>query len=144
MRLSLKAKVLSLAVVPVLLFAVVISLTTVWILQGQARTEGTVNLTFTTGRRDAQRAAELMRAAQAEIRFEELRVDEDVAKVSVVGVGMRSHAGVAQTMFKALSDKGVKFQAISTSEIKISVLIDAAYAELAVRALHSAYGLEAV
>jgi aspartate kinase len=114
------------------------------IVQGQARTEGTVNLTFTTGRRDAQRAAELMRAAQAEIRFEELRVDEDVAKVSVVGVGMRSHAGVAQTMFKALSDKGVKFQAISTSEIKISVLIDAAYAELAVRALHSAYGLEAV
>ncbi|WP_332657149.1 aspartate kinase [Brevundimonas sp.] len=114
------------------------------IVQSQARSEGAVNLTFTTGRRDAQRAAELMRAAQKEIGFEELRVDEDVAKVSVVGVGMRSHAGVAQTMFKALADKGVKFQAISTSEIKISVLIDAAYAELAVRALHSAYGLEAV
>ncbi|QDH74683.1 aspartate kinase [Brevundimonas sp. M20] len=114
------------------------------IVQSQARTAGTVNLTFTTGRRDAQRAAELMRATQTDIGFEELRVDEDVAKVSVVGVGMRSHAGVAQTMFKALADKGVKFQAISTSEIKISVLIDAAYAELAVRALHSAYGLEAV
>jgi len=114
------------------------------IVQSQARSEGAVNLTFTTGRRDAQRAAELMRAAQAEIGFEELRVDEDVAKVSVVGVGMRSHAGVAQTMFRALADKGVKFQAISTSEIKISVLIDAAYAELAVRALHSAYGLEIV
>ncbi|KQS53754.1 aspartate kinase [Brevundimonas sp. Leaf363] len=114
------------------------------IVQSQSRSEGAVNLTFTTGRRDAQRAAELMRAAQTEIGFEELRVDEDVAKVSVVGVGMRSHAGVAQTMFKALADKGVKFQAISTSEIKISVLIDAAYAELAVRALHSAYGLEAV
>ncbi|RZJ96328.1 MAG: aspartate kinase, partial [Brevundimonas sp.] len=114
------------------------------IVQSQSRSEGAVNLTFTTGRRDAQRAAELMRAAQAEIGFEELRVDEDVAKVSVVGVGMRSHAGVAQTMFQALADKGVKFQAISTSEIKISVLIDAAYAELAVRALHSAYGLEAV
>jgi len=114
------------------------------IVQSQARTEGAVNLTFTTGRRDAARAAELMRAAKAELGFEELRVDEDVAKVSVVGVGMRSHAGVAQTMFKALADKGVKFQAISTSEIKISVLIDAAYAELAVRALHSAYGLEAV
>ena len=114
------------------------------IVQSQARSEGAVNLTFTTGRRDAQRAAELMRGAQAEIGFEELRVDEDVAKVSVVGVGMRSHAGVAQTMFRALADKGVKFQAISTSEIKISVLIDAAYAELAVRALHSAYGLEAV
>ncbi len=114
------------------------------IVQSQARSEGAVNLTFTTGRRDAARAAELMRAAQAQLGFEELRVDEDVAKVSVVGVGMRSHAGVAQTMFRALADKGVKFQAISTSEIKISVLIDAAYAELAVRALHAAYGLDTV
>ena len=114
------------------------------IVQGQSRTEGAVNLTFTTGRRDAARAAELMRAAQAELGFEEIRIDEEVAKVSVVGVGMRSHAGVAQTMFRALADKGVKFQAISTSEIKISVLIDAAYAELAVRALHAAYGLEEV
>jgi aspartate kinase len=98
------------------------------IVQSQARSEGAVNLTFTTGRRDAARAAELMRAAQAELGIEEIRVDEDVAKVSVVGVGMRSHAGVAQTMFRALADKGVKFQAISTSEINISVLIDAAYA----------------
>ena len=114
------------------------------IVQSQARSEGAVNLTFTTGRRDAARAAELVRAAQAQLGFEEIRVDQDVAKVSVVGVGMRSHAGVAQTMFRALADKGIKFQAISTSEIKISVLIDAAYAELAVRALHSAYGLEAV
>ncbi|HAV50128.1 MAG TPA: aspartate kinase, partial [Brevundimonas sp.] len=114
------------------------------IVQSQSRTEGAVNLTFTTGRRDAPRAAELMRAAQTDIGFQEIRLDEDVAKVSVVGVGMRSHAGVAQTMFRALADKGIKFQAISTSEIKISVLIDAAYAELAVRALHSAYGLEAV
>ncbi len=114
------------------------------IVQSQARTEGAVNLTFTTGRRDAARAADLMRAAQAQLGFEELRLDEDVAKVSVVGVGMRSHAGVAQTMFRALADKGIKFQAISTSEIKISVLIDAAYAELAVRALHSAYGLDTV
>lgn len=114
------------------------------IVQSQSRTEGAVNLTFTTGRRDATRAAELMRAAQGDIGFQEIRLDEDVAKVSVVGVGMRSHAGVAQTMFRALADKGIKFQAISTSEIKISVLIDAAYAELAVRALHAAYGLESV
>jgi aspartate kinase len=114
------------------------------IVQSQSRTEGAVNLTFTTGRRDAPRAAELMRQAQDALGFSDIRVDEDVAKVSVVGVGMRSHAGVAQTMFRALADKGIKFQAISTSEIKISVLIDAAYAELAVRALHSAYGLEAV
>jgi aspartate kinase len=114
------------------------------IVQSQSRTAGTVNLTFTTGRRDAVRAAELMTASQTQLGFEEIRIDEDVAKVSVVGVGMRSHAGVAQLMFRALADKGVKFQAISTSEIKISVLIDAAYAELAVRALHSAYGLDAV
>ncbi len=112
------------------------------IVQSQARTEGAVNLTFTTGRRDAERAAELMRASKEQIRFEEIRVDADVAKISVIGVGMRSHAGVAQTMFQALADKGVKFQAISTSEIKISVLIEDAYAELAVRALHAAYGLD--
>jgi len=114
------------------------------IVQSQARNEGSVNLTFTTGRRDAVRAAELMREGQAALKFEEIRVDADVAKVSVIGVGMRSHAGVAQTMFRALANKGVKFQAISTSEIKTSVLIEDAYAELAVRALHSAYGLEAV
>ena len=69
-------------------------------------------------------------------------MDDNVAKVSVIGVGMRSHTGVAQTMFKALADKGVNIQVISTSEIKISVLIDAAYTELAVRALHAAYGLD--
>ena len=74
--------------------------------------------------------------------FEEVTVNEDVAKVSVIGVGMRSHTGVAKTMFGALADKGVNIQVISTSEIKISVLIDAAYTELAVRALHAAYGLD--
>ncbi|WP_297803298.1 aspartate kinase [uncultured Brevundimonas sp.] len=114
------------------------------IVQSQARTEGAVNLTFTTGRRDAARASELMSSLKSEIGFEEIRVDDDVAKVSVIGVGMRSHAGVAQTMFRALADKGIKFQAISTSEIKISVLIESAYAELAVRALHAAYGLESL
>lgn len=114
------------------------------IVQSQSRSDASVNLTFTVGRRDAARASDLMQSAKAEIGFAELRVDEDVAKVSVVGVGMRSHAGVAQTMFAALSDKGIRIQAISTSEIKISVLIDAAYAELAVRALHGAYGLEHV
>lgn len=112
------------------------------IVQSQSRAADTTNMLFTVGRRDAGRAAQLMRQAQAAIGFEEVRVDEDVAKVSVVGVGMRSHAGVAQTMFKALADKGIRLQAISTSEIKISVLIEAAYAELAVRALHAAYGLD--
>ena len=114
------------------------------IVQSPARSPGSVNLTFTCGRRDAARSVELMTSLKSEIGFEEIHVDDDVAKVSVIGVGMRSHAGVAQMMFRALADKGIKFQAISTSEIKISVLIESAYAELAVRALHSAYGLEAL
>ncbi len=112
------------------------------IVQSHARSEGAANMEFTVGKRDAARAVELVRAAQAEIGFAEVAVDEDVAKVSVIGVGMRSHAGVAKTMFGALADKGVNIQVISTSEIKISVLIDAAYTELAVRALHAAYGLD--
>ncbi len=84
----------------------------------------------------------IVRAAQPQIGFEDIQVNEDVAKVSVIGVGMRSHTGVAKTMFSALAEKGVNIQVISTSEIKISVLFDAAYTELAVRALHSAYGLD--
>ncbi|ACG77255.1 aspartokinase [Phenylobacterium zucineum HLK1] len=112
------------------------------IVQSHARTADTANMEFTVGRRDAQRAVEIIRAVQPQVGFEDVRVDEDVAKVSVIGVGMRSHAGVAKSMFKALADKGVNIQVISTSEIKISVLIDAAYTELAVRALHAAYGLD--
>ncbi|MDX5330071.1 MAG: ACT domain-containing protein, partial [Caulobacteraceae bacterium] len=112
------------------------------IVQSRARTRDTANMEFTVGKRDAARTIEIMRAAQAAIGFEDVAVNEDVAKVSVIGVGMRSHAGVAKTMFGALADKGVNIQVISTSEIKISVLIDAAYTELAVRALHAAYGLD--
>ena len=100
------------------------------------------NMEFTVGKRDAARAMEIVQGAKADIGFSEVRVDDNVAKVSVIGVGMRSHAGVANTMFKALADKGINIQVISTSEIKISVLIDAAYTELAVRALHAAYGLD--
>ncbi|MBV8682231.1 MAG: aspartate kinase, partial [Caulobacteraceae bacterium] len=114
------------------------------IVQSHARSEGAANMEFTVGKRDAARAVEIVRAAQDQIGFADLAVDEDVAKVSVIGVGMRSHAGVAKTMFGALADKGVNIQVISTSEIKISVLIEAAYTELAVRALHSAYGLDKV
>jgi aspartate kinase len=114
------------------------------IVQSHARTEGAANMEFTVGKRDAARAVDIVRAAQKEIGFQDVAVDEDVAKVSVIGVGMRSHTGVAKTMFKALADKGVNIQVISTSEIKISVLIDAAYTELAVRALHAAYGLDAL
>jgi len=112
------------------------------IVQSHARTAGSANMEFTVGKRDAARAVEIVKGAQAEIGFDEVAVNEDVAKVSVIGVGMRSHAGVAKTMFGALAEKGVNIQVISTSEIKISVLIDAAYTELAVRALHAAYGLD--
>jgi len=112
------------------------------IVQSRARTSDTANMTFTVGKRDAGRALELIRQVQGEVGFEDAAVDEDVSKVSVIGVGMRSHTGVAKTMFGALADRGVNIQVISTSEIKISVLIEAAYTELAVRALHAAYGLD--
>ena len=112
------------------------------IVQSHARQAGAANMEFTVGKRDAARAVEIVRAAQGEVGFDDLAVDEDVAKVSVIGVGMRSHTGVAKTMFGALADKGVNIQVISTSEIKISVLIAADYTELAVRALHAAYGLD--
>ena len=112
------------------------------IVQSHARHEGAANMEFTVGKRDAARAVEIVRTAQDVIGFDDVAVNEDVAKVSVIGVGMRSHAGVAKTMFGALAEKGVNIQVISTSEIKISVLIDAAYTELAVRALHAAYGLD--
>ena len=112
------------------------------IVQSHAHREGAANMEFTVGKRDAARAVDVVRSAQADIGFDDVAVNEDVAKVSVIGVGMRSHAGVAKTMFGALAEKGVNIQVISTSEIKISVLIDAAYTELAVRALHAAYGLD--
>ena len=112
------------------------------IVQSHARTEGAANMEFTVGKRDAERAIQIVNAAKADIGFQEASVDDNVAKVSVIGVGMRSHAGVAKTMFSALAEKGVNIQVISTSEIKISVLIAAEYTELAVRALHAAYGLD--
>jgi aspartate kinase len=112
------------------------------IVQSHARTADTANMEFTVGKRDAARAMEIVRAAQPQIGFDDVAVNDEVSKVSVIGVGMRSHTGVAKTMFAALAEKGVNIQVISTSEIKISVLIDAAYTELAVRALHAAYGLD--
>jgi aspartate kinase len=112
------------------------------IVQSHSRQAGAANMEFTVGKRDAARAVELVESLKGKLEFEGVAMDDNVAKVSVIGVGMRSNTGVAQTMFKALADKGVNIQVISTSEIKISVLIDAAYTELAVRALHSAYGLD--
>jgi aspartate kinase len=105
--------------------------------------DGTTDMTFTVGKADLPRAQLALEEIKPAIGYAELLEDPNVAKISVVGVGMRSHAGVANTMFRALADKAINIQVISTSEIKVSVLIAADYTELAVRALHTAYGLDA-
>ncbi|WP_027285125.1 aspartate kinase [Rubritepida flocculans] len=105
--------------------------------------DGSTDMTFTVGRADLPRATDILEKARAELGYEALIADPDVAKISVVGIGMRTHAGVASTMFRALAEKGINIQVISTSEIKVSVLVAADYTELAVRALHTAYGLDA-
>ena len=104
--------------------------------------DGSTDMTFTLGRADLPRARAVLEEQAAAIGYEALIADPDVAKISVVGIGMRTHAGVAATMFKTLSAKGINIQVISTSEIKVSVLVAADYTELAVRALHTAYGLD--
>lgn len=111
------------------------------IVQNVSHDTGTTDLTFTLPETELPRALDTLERARAAIGYERILSDSDVAKVSVVGVGMRSHAGVAQTMFKALAEQGINIQVISTSEIKISVLIGAASTDAAVRALHSAYRL---
>ena len=114
------------------------------IVQNIGADTSSTDLTFTIGKADLPRAKAVLAEQQEKIGYAELVADADVAKISVVGVGMRSHAGVANTMFTALASKGINIQVISTSEIKVSVLIGADYTELAVRALHTAYGLDAV
>ncbi len=111
------------------------------IVQNNSQDGKSTDVTFTVARADLHRALDALKKC-AELKGSEVRADEAVVKVSIVGIGMRSHAGVAQTMFKALAEKGINIQVISTSEIKISVLLAAEYTELAVRALHAAYGLE--
>ncbi len=101
------------------------------------------DLTFTVAKADLDRARLVLEKNQAAVGFRQLLPDAEVVKVSVIGVGMRSHAGIAQAMFHTLAKEGINIQVISTSEIKISVLIAERYTELAVRALHSAYGLDA-
>ncbi len=105
--------------------------------------EGSTDMTFTLSRTDLPRAQAVLADLKPSLGYSEILADQNVAKISVVGVGMRSHAGVAATMFRTLSEKSINIQVISTSEIKVSVLIGADYTELAVRALHSAYGLDA-
>ncbi len=112
------------------------------IVQNVSNDGRTTDLTFTVSKADLARAVATLQPLAAEIGFRELRQDPDVVKVSVIGMGMRSHAGVAQTMFTTLAERGINIQLISTSEIKISVLLAEEYTELAVRALHSAYGLD--
>jgi aspartate kinase len=105
--------------------------------------DGMTDMTFTVGRSDLPRAQAALDLARPQIGYADLLADTNVAKISVVGIGMRSHAGIASTMFRALADKGINIQVISTSEIKVSILIAADYTELAVRSLHTAYGLDA-
>lgn len=114
------------------------------IIQNVGRDKGETDVTFTVPAADLARSLDLLEGAKEAIGFNRIIPDTNVAKISVVGVGMKSHAGVASTMFKALADRGVNIQAISTSEIKVSVLIEEDYTELAVRVLHTAYGLDAV
>lgn len=105
--------------------------------------DNTTDFTFTVHRNDFRKAEEILRQVAESIGAREVAGDSKIAKVSIVGVGMRSHAGVASKMFEALSNDGINIQMISTSEIKISVVIDEKYLELAVRGLHTAFGLDA-
>lgn len=103
-----------------------------------------IDITFTTSRDELERAKLAIDSIKDEVKYSELKIDDNIAKISVIGVGMISHSGVAHTMFKTLADKGINLLLISTSEIKISVLIAKEYGELAVRVLHDAYELNQV
>lgn len=105
--------------------------------------DGTTDFTFTVPRSDYRRAREILTITAGALAAREVQGDERIAKISVVGVGMRSHAGIASTMFRVLGEEGINIQMISTSEIKISVVVSEKYLELGVRALHSAFGLDA-
>jgi aspartate kinase len=112
------------------------------IVQNVSENGATTDLTFTVPEADYARASAVLEKAKGEIGYERLDGATDVAKVSVIGFGMRSHAGVAAEAFKALAERNINIRAITTSEIKFSLLIDAAYTELAVRTLHALYGLD--
>ncbi len=113
------------------------------IVQNVAHSGSSTDVTFTVPAADLARSIEVLNEANGSIGFAELKHDTRVAKISVVGVGMRSHAGVAAEMFRTLGERGINILAITTSEIKVSVLIEEDYTELAVRVLHTAYGLDA-
>jgi len=113
------------------------------IIQNVAKEKGETDVTFTVPEADLVRTQAMLEERKDAIGYYRMIADSKVAKISVVGVGMRSHAGVASTMFSTLAERGINIQAISTSEIKVSVLIDADETELAVRVLHTAYGMDA-
>ena len=104
--------------------------------------DGSTDFTFTVHRADYKKALEILKQVAQTLKAREVTGDDNIAKISVVGVGMRSHAGIASTMFKALADEAINIQMISTSEIKISVVVDEKYLELGVRSLHQAFGLD--
>ena len=112
------------------------------IVQSISGDRNSTDMTFTVAEADLERAVGTLNTIGQKLDCADIIFDSKVAKLSVIGVGMRSHAGVAQTMFGTLADKGINIQVISTSEIKVSVLIDEQYLELALRALHAAYGLD--
>ena len=112
------------------------------IVQSVSRDGQYANMTFTVSKADLPRTLKVLEGERDEVGFERVGADDKVVKISVIGVGMRSHAGIAHQMFATLAAKGINIQAISTSEIKISVLIGEEYKELALRALHTAYGLD--
>ena len=112
------------------------------IVQNISEDGNTTDLTFTVSTTDLKNALEVLETRASNIGVGQIIADSNVVKISVVGIGMRSHAGIAQKMFMALADKGINIKVISTSEIKVSVLVAEEYGELAVRALHSAYGLD--
>lgn len=114
------------------------------IVQNVSGGAGTTDLTFTVTKSDLDKTVAKLEEMRAEVGFEAIVPDADVVKISVIGVGMRSHAGIASKMFEALATRGINIQVISTSEIKVSVLIAEEYAELALRTLHTAYGLDQV
>ncbi|MEM8750448.1 MAG: ACT domain-containing protein, partial [Pseudomonadota bacterium] len=112
------------------------------IVQNVSEDGSVTDMTFTVPATDLDKALTTLASSKNEIGYEVVQSDPGMVKVSVIGIGMRSHAGVAATAFKALSEKSINIRAITTSEIKISILIDSDYAELAVRTLHSVYGLD--
>jgi aspartate kinase len=104
--------------------------------------DATTDFTFTVHRNDYQKTKAVLEEICKKLGAKQVTGDDSIVKISIVGVGMRSHAGIASTMFKVLADEGINIRMISTSEIKISVVVDEKYLELAVRALHKAFGLD--